>query len=258
MAKLVSMDWVGERLGRRDLLVIDARRAMKYLSGHLPGAVNIPAQRTFGADGRLLQPQALAELIGSAGLGDELTPIIYDSPEGQNAAMLTWVLEYLGRTNVHVLESFFEAWKASGREVLYKPVIQPGRTFSVNLQPSLRASLDDIRDGHDLSVVDFRSREEYAGTSTIGEDRAGHIPGAANIVWRDLGISGERLLKPGDELGRIASAAGVNRGGKVIAYCRSGPRAALGYLALSQLGIEVRLFDGSFAAWSRAGLPTEK
>ena len=258
MAKLVSMDWVAKRLDRRECIAIDARRPMKYLSGHLPRAVNVPAQRVFGADGRLLQPEALVELIGGAGLSDELTPIIYDSPEGQNAAMLTWVLEFLGRTDVCVVESFFEAWKASGGEVLYKPVVQPGRSFTLRLKPSLRAILDDIRDGHDFSLVDFRSREEYGGITIIGQDRPGHIPGAVNIVWRDLGIAADRVLKPVKELAQIARAAGVNQSGKVIAYCRSGPRAALGYLALSQLGIDVRLFDASFAEWSRAGLSAEK
>ena len=172
--------------------------------------------------------------------------------------MLAWVLEYLGRADVCVLESFFEAWKASGREVLYKPVVRPGATFTQRLKPSLRASLADIRDQHDFSLVDFRSCEEYAGITTLGEDKAGHIPGAANIVWRDLGISPERVLKPATDLVQIADAAGINRASKVIAYCRSGPRAALGYLALTQLGFDVRLFDASFAEWSRAGLPTEK
>jgi 3-mercaptopyruvate sulfurtransferase SseA len=44
----------------------------------------------------------------------------------------------------------------------------------------------------------------------------------------------------------------------VIAYCRSGPRAALGYMALKAIGCDVRLFDGSYAEWSKAGLPVEK
>ena len=52
--------------------------------------------------------------------------------------------------------------------------------------------------------------------------------------------------------------AGVARADKIIAYCRSGPRASLGYLALRELGYEVRLFDGSWAEWSAAGLPAEK
>src|SRR5713101_4757750 len=100
MAKLVSMDWVTDRLGQHDFVVVDSRRPMKYLSGHLPGAINIPAYKAFGPDGRLLAPESLTELIGNAGLGDGSTAVIYDSPEGQNAAMRAWILEYLGRADV--------------------------------------------------------------------------------------------------------------------------------------------------------------
>jgi thiosulfate/3-mercaptopyruvate sulfurtransferase len=257
MAKLVSIDWVEEHLGQREFLLVDARRPMKYLSGHLPGAINIPAYKAFGPEGRLLEPAALADLIGNGGLGDDSIAIVYDSPEGQNAAMLGWILEYLGRADVCILDGFFEVWKAGGHEVLYKPVQQPRKNFTSRLNPSVRATLDDVRAVHGVTLVDFRSREEYTGATTIGEDKAGHIPSAVNIAWRDLGLS-ERMLKRVEDLARIADAAGVDRSDKVVVYCRSGPRAALGYLALSQLGADVRLYDGSFAQWSQAGLPAEK
>jgi len=258
MIKFVSMDWVAERLGQHKFILVDARRPMKYLSGHLPDAINIPAYKAFGPEGRLLGPKSLADLLGNAGLGDDSTAVIYDSPEGQNAAMLAWILEYLGHADIRVLEAFLETWKASGREVLYKPVVRPRKIFTSRLNSSVRAVLDDVLDAHDIRFVDFRSHEEYTGATTIGEDKAGHIPGAVNIAWRDLGCPPEHMLKPVEDLARIANATGVSHGDKVVAYCRSGPRAALGYLALSQLGADVRLFDGSFAQWSQAGLPAEK
>ena len=103
------MDWLAERLGQHEFTLIDARRPMKYLSGHLPGAINIPAYKAFGPEGRLLGPESLADLIGNAGLGDDSMAVIYDSPEGQNAAMLAWILEYLGHADIRVVEAFFEA-----------------------------------------------------------------------------------------------------------------------------------------------------
>jgi thiosulfate/3-mercaptopyruvate sulfurtransferase len=258
MAKLVSMDWVAGRLGQHEFLVVDARRPMKYLSGHLPGAINIPVYKAFDPNGRLLEPEELAEKLGLTGLGDDSQPVIYDSPEGQNAAMLAWILEYLGHRDVRLLENFFETWKADGREVLYKPVARAEQSFTVRLNPSIRATLNDVRLAHPLKLVDFRSREEYNGATTLGEDKPGHIPGAANIAWRDLGLPPERILRPSEELKLITDKAGVNADDKIIAYCRSGPRAALGYLALTQLGLDVRLFDGSFAQWSQASLPVER
>jgi len=258
MVKLVSIDWVTQRLGQRNFIMIDPRRPMRYLSGHLPGAINIPVYKAFGPDGRLLEVESLAHLLGNAGLSDDEIATIYDSPEGHNAAMLAWILEYLGRADVYLLETFFEEWKASGREVSYKPVSQPMKTFTARVNPSVRVTLEELRDSKDMTFVDFRSREEYTGTTTIGEDKAGHIPGAINIVWRDLGIQPARMLKPMEDLARITDAAGVNCSNKLVAYCRSGPRAALGFLALRQLGANVRLFDGSLAQWSQNGLPVEK
>jgi thiosulfate/3-mercaptopyruvate sulfurtransferase len=66
------------------------------------------------------------------------------------------------------------------------------------------------------------------------------------------------LLAPHEKLERMLADSGIVRGDKLIAYCRSGRRASLGYLALRELGYDVRLFDGSYAEWTRAGLPVEK
>src|ERR1700735_3505983 len=114
MAKLVDAAWLLPRLESKEIAVVDPRRPMKYLSGHLPGAINIPMYQAFGADGRLPGPAALAEFLGGggAGLGDSITPVLYDSPEGQNAAMLAWILEYLGRRDVLILDAYYEYWKA--------------------------------------------------------------------------------------------------------------------------------------------------
>ena len=85
----------------------------------------------------------------------------------------------------------------------------------------------------------------------------GHLPGAVNIVWRDLGGASQALLATPDKLEQLLSAAGIHRGDQIVAYCRSGPRASLGYLALCQCGYNVRLYDGSYAEWARSGLPVE-
>jgi thiosulfate/3-mercaptopyruvate sulfurtransferase len=258
MAELVGADWVAARLENPAFTMVDPRRPMKYLSGHLPGAINLPVYKLFGADGRLPAPAALADFIGAAGLGDDSKPVLYDSPEGQNAAMLSWILEYLGHPSVRVMDAFFEAWKANGREVLYKPVEAPARPLSVRTNPAIRATLAEVHGVQGLKFVDFRSREEFIGERSLGPDTRGHIPGAVNLVWRDLASLPDLLLKPNDQIQRILDDAGLAHADKIIAYCRSGPRAALGYLAMRQLGYDVRLFDGSWAEWSAAGLPAEK
>jgi thiosulfate/3-mercaptopyruvate sulfurtransferase len=254
LAKLVKADWVAEQIGGANVAIIDPRRPMKYLAGHLPEAINIPVYRGFLADGALLPPAALAEFLGGAGLGDGTTPVLYDSPDGQNAAMLAWMLEYLGRTDVHIMESLYESWKSAGREVRYRPVVAPPTPFSPRLNPAIRVTTAEAVTATGVRFIDFRSREEFSGERVVGDDAPGHIPGAVNLVWRDLANPPELILKSLSELEELTASLGVTRGDRLVAYCRSGPRAALGYLALHEMGYNVRLFDGSWADWSRRSL----
>jgi thiosulfate/3-mercaptopyruvate sulfurtransferase len=256
MVTFVSADWVAGRLDSPNILLLDSRRPMKYLQGHLKNAVNLPVFRAFGADGKLLPVEDLARWIGAAGLDEGRTPVIYDSSEGQNGAMLAWILEYLGRTDVHMLEVFYERWVAEGREVFYKPVEATPRTFTLQVNPQIRATLDELRSNTKDKLIDFRSKEEYTGERDM-DGKPGHLPGAVNIVWRDLVGLSQTVLAPREKVEQLLTSAGVKRDDHIVAYCRSGPRASLGYLALRRYGYSVRLYDGSYAEWARSGLPVE-
>ncbi len=257
MIRLAGAQSVAERIGKSDFVIVDPRRPMKYLAGHLSGAVNLPVYRAFADDGSLLDPAALAEWLGLSGVGEGVTPVLYDSPQGQNAAMLAWIMEYLGAPEIFLLDVFFERWKSEGREVTYRPVDPAVRRFVPRLNQRLRATLDEVRANTTDRLVDFRSREEFTGERDL-DGHPGHIPHAVNLVWRDLNGPEDQLLAPREQLESQIAEAGIGHGQKVVAYCRSGPRAALGYLALTQAGYNARLFDGSFAQWARAGLPVEK
>ena len=257
MIRMAGPQAVAEWIGKPEFVIVDPRRPMKYLSGHLSGAVNLPAYRAFGDDGALLDPAALAASLGEGGVGEDITPVLYDSPQGQNAAMLAWIMEYLGVPEILLLDVFYERWKSDGREVAYRPVHTTKRHLTPRTNERLRATLDQLRSGTPEHLVDFRSPEEFSGERDL-DGRPGHIPNASNVVWRDLNGEEDKLLATRHQLQRRFAAAGITHGTKVVAYCRSGPRAALGYLALTQAGYDARLFDGSFAAWARAGLPVEK
>jgi len=256
MVTFVTADWVAGQIDSPDLLLLDPRRPMKYLQGHLKNAVNLPVFRAFGVDGKLLPPEALARWVGTAGLDEKKVPVIYDSPEGQNGAMLAWILEYLGHTNVHLLEVFYERWVAEKREVFYKPVEATPRTFTPRVNPEIRVALDELRNNSRSKLIDFRSKEEYSGERDM-DGKPGHLPGAVNIVWRDLVGPSQTVLAPCEKIEQLLTSAGVKRDDHIVAYCRSGPRAALGYLALRQYGYAVRLYDGSYAEWAHSGLPVE-
>jgi thiosulfate/3-mercaptopyruvate sulfurtransferase len=256
MATLVTAQWVEQHIDAPDVLLLDPRRPMRYLQGHLKNAVNLPVYKAFDADAQLLPDEHLQRWIGAAGLDDRISPVIYDAYDGQNGAMLTWLLEYFGRTDVRVLNIFYERWAAEGHEVFYRPVTPATKSFTVQVNPKLRVTTDDLRSELDLKLIDFRSREEYTGQQDR-DGRPGHIPGAVNIVWRDLVGSQQEVLASPDKTQQLVGAVGIQRGDRIAAYCRVGMRAAVGYLALQQAGYDIRLYDRSYAEWARSGLPVE-
>ena len=256
MVTFVSADWVSEHIERPGYLIIDPRSAMRYLMGHLRGAVNVPFKKLQGTDGRIGQPEQLVAAFGEAGLGDDVIPVLYDHQDGRNAAMAAWVLEYLGRNDVHVMDLLFEAWKEEGREVLYRPVPTEPGTFTARLNPSVRVTMNDLATHGGPKLLDTRTPEEYLGQAEI-DHRPGHIPGAVNLPHSEVAGAGGRLLIEPHLLHRRLTAVGVTPGDAVVAYCRSGLRASLAYLSMRQAGYDVRLYDGSYAEWMGSSHPVE-
>ena len=256
MATFVSADWVSDHIGRPGHLIIDPRSAMRYMMGHLRGAVSVPFKKLQGPDGRLGQPDQLAAAFGEAGLGDGITPVLYDHQDGRNAAMVAWVLEYLGRGDVHIMDLLYDAWKDQGREVLYRPVPTEAKLFSPCLNPSVRATMNEVANPGGTRLLDTRSPEEFRGQTEM-DHCPGHIPGAVNLPHSEMaGADGNLLIEP-DLLRQRLAAAGITPRDPVVAYCRSGVRASLAYLSMQEAGYTVRLYDGSYAEWMDSGHPVE-
>ena len=256
MATFVSADWVSERIGDPAYLVIDPRSAMRYLMGHLRTAVSVPYKKMQGADGGLGPPEQLAAVFGGAGLADDTVPVLYDHQDGRNAAMAAWVLELLGRDDVHIMDLLYESWKEQGREVLYRPVVTKSKSFTPRLDPSIRAEIGDVANRSGVTLLDTRTLEEFRGEAEM-DDRPGHIPGAVHLPHSELTGQNGRLLLDKSLLDHRLSAAGITPGDPVIAYCRSGVRASVSYLAMKHAGYNVRLYDGSYSEWMDSGHPVE-
>ena len=99
------------------------------------------------------------------------------------------------------------------------------------------ASADQaIRDADVL--VDVREADEFA---------AGHLPGAVHISrgMLEFKFSGTPALQPRDI--------------KIVLYCKTSGRAALGAVALHDMGyLNVQSIAGGFDAWAAAGKPVAK
>ena len=105
--------------------------------------------------------------------------------------------------------------------------------------------------------MDVRSADEYTGkiiappNMTETAQRAGHIPGAANIPWGQA-VAEDGTYKSREELEKLYGGKGITSGkNDVVAYCRIGERSSHTWFALKYiLGLDnVRNYDGSWTEW---------
>ncbi len=252
MIDLVNNTWLAEHVDDSHTRIIDPRPRVKYLQGHVPKAVNLPLSEVYDRETLgLHSEERLAETFGKVGVDLDSTVALYDSYDGQNAAMQAWLLEYLGHPRVVILSNYLEGWVKHGGQILYRPVPAEPKSLSWKLGRRARALTNDVLQKGDSKLLDLRSQDEFQG-KTSTELRSGHIPGAINLPWTELIGKDNQFLKSESDLEGIFAEIGLNHLDQIITYCTNGPRAAVGYVALQQLDFEnVRVYDGSFHEWAR-------
>jgi thiosulfate/3-mercaptopyruvate sulfurtransferase len=249
---LVDVSWLIDRTEDPQTTIIDPRPRVKYLQGHVPKAVNVPLSEVYDKETLgILPEEKLAQIFGKAGVDTNSAVTLYDSFDGQSASMLAWLLEYMGLPKVTILSDYFEGWVKQGGQIFYRPVSSEPKSFVSKSGRPTRALLSDVLHRRDSKLLDLRSDDEFRGKAST-ESRSGHIPGAVSLPWTDLIGQDLQFLKPKRELKERITAIGMNPSDRVVTYCSNGPRAAIGYVALQQLGFEnVQVYDGSFHEWAR-------
>jgi len=257
---LVDNSWLAKHVEDAQTIIIDPRPRVKYLQGHVPRAVNLPLSEVYDRETLAMHSEErLAAIFGKVGVDLDSAVAFYDAYDGQSAAMLAWLLEYLGHPRVVILSNYFEGWVKHGGQILYRPVSAEPKIFSRKLGGRGRALMKEVLQRGDSKLLDLRSAEEFQGKIST-EPRSGHIPGAVSLPWTELIGKDPEFFKPEQELRERMGGVGVNLSDRVITYCSNGPRAAIGYVALQQLGFEnVQVYDGSFHEWARKPeLPLEQ
>ncbi|WP_256934353.1 sulfurtransferase, partial [Microbacterium sp. BF1] len=98
-------------------------------------------------------------------------------------------------------------------------------------------------------LIDARAADRYRGDSEPYDPVGGHIPGARNLPEPVHFDAQGRILDRETILASFAEV-GVAPGTTVAAYCGSGVTAAHTALVLHEVGIDAKVFPGSWSQWS--------
>ena len=263
---LVSADWLREHLGEPGLRVVDLRWYLDgrsgreaFESGHLPGAVFLDLDRDLTAaegPGRHPLPsrKQFQEAMRAAGIDPDSRVVAYDDMGGFSAARLWWLLGYFGHPAAAVLDGGIQAWP----EPLERDEATPparGTFEAAEPDRSLVVDVEQVKAGLPGVLIDARAGERYRGEQEPIDPKAGHIPGARNLVWRSLLGPDWRFL-PAAELRRRFQSVGAGEGSDAVMYCGSGVSSCVNVLAFELAGLgRARLYAGSWSDWSNQALP---
>ncbi|WP_036257416.1 3-mercaptopyruvate sulfurtransferase [Methylocapsa aurea] len=272
----VSTAWLAENLAAPDLAVIDGTFFMpdegrdaraEYLSGHIPGAVffdiDAIADQATDLPHMLPTPEAFATAMGQLGLGDRMRFVVYDATGLLGAARVWWTLRVFGAESVRILEGGLPQWRAEGRDLDSGPATRAPGVFAARFSAAAVADAENVKQASEsgsAQIVDARAAARFKGEAPEPRPglRSGHIPGSANIPWREVVAEGR--IKPAEDVKAVFAKAGVDVARPVITTCGSGVTASILLLALETIGKSgVVLYDGSWSEWgSRADLPVAK
>jgi len=216
-----------------EIRIIDVREKIKYLAGHIPGAVHIWRPDITDKDHPLpgmMAPQTqIEQLMGKLGITSQNKLVLYS--DGPDAARLWWILAYYGFpiTQMKLLDGGLEGWKAKGypTEMIPSQITPaqfrlPGKTKTTEpllcTLPEVRGALRDPK----KIVLDVRASKEYLGEETLtGAVRPGRIPGVKWIEWREVLIKEgpyKGYWKSAEEIKNLFADIGVTPDKKVYIY----------------------------------------
>jgi len=261
---LVSTDWVAQNLNAPNLRLVEVDvDTTAYDQGHIPGAVgwNWQTQLQDNIRRDLIDKSTLEKLLGASGISNDTAILLYGDNNNWFAAYALWQLKYYGHRDVRLINGGRKKWLEEKRSLTKETVNVKPTTYRVSgTDESLRSYKEEvfsIVEGRKPGqLVDVRSVDEFTGKiiappgMSETAQRAGHVPGAANIPWAQASNE-DGTFKSFDDLKKLYDSKGITGKDEVIAYCRIGERSSHTWFVLKYLlGYgNVRNYDGSWTEW---------
>ena len=271
---LVDTQWVadhGSDAGVR-LVEVDVDTSA-YDQGHIAGAVgwNWQSQLQQSLRRDLLSKSEMEQLLGTAGIDNNTTVVLYGDNNNWFACWAFWQMKYYGHKDVKIMNGGRAKWEAENRTLTTDAANVSAKSYqAANPDESIRAYREQVLasvSAGNVALVDVRSPDEFSGALLAppnlpqeGSQRGGHIPGAASIPWGQA-VQEDGSFKSADDLKTLYGGKGIDGGRDTVAYCRIGERSSHTWFVLTQLlGYgNVRNYDGSWTEWgSIVGAPIER
>ena len=163
---LVTTEWLAEHLSDDGLVVAEVDESPElYEEGHIPGAVKLhwrddlqdPVERD------VVDRETFEALLGSRGIGNDTSVILYGDKNNWFAAYAYWYLKLDGHEDVRILDGGRQKWIDEGRDITadlptldaYRQRLAAWKESFADLAAKRRASYVDLASDTHLNELIF-------------------------------------------------------------------------------------------------------
>lgn len=230
--------WGGQRtrtLGSIHVSIVDVRKPDEYKEGHVPFALNIPAD-TFRAN--LGKPEALSALLGPAGVNpNHEAVIVSDKGLDKDAALAFVALEALGQRKVSILTDDLGIWANQGFQLREEPTVVGEKKVRHDLTIPVVDYKAEPRNNvlfnpKDSAAAGFPRVYIASGDKLPAKTLDGKV---AHVPYHTL-IDANGKPKPANEIWDILQKAGVPRFAQLVPVSDDAGEAAVNYTVLKLMG----------------------
>jgi thiosulfate/3-mercaptopyruvate sulfurtransferase len=230
--------WGGQMLralGLSRLSLVDVRPAEAFDQGHVPFALNVPAD-VFRSN--VTQPGRLAGILGPAGV-DSSDEAVVISAEGltPDSALAFVMLERLGQRKVSILMGSVDRWAKLGLSVTQAATVVGPKKGPMD--PSIPPTTYPANFREDVLITDPAGTQGLypkvfiaSGKDVPAEAPAGKI---VHVPYTDL-LNSDGTPKEAKDVWNILAGAGVTRYGELVCFSDDPGEAAVNYFILTLMG----------------------
>lgn len=262
LKNFVDYKWLKENLDREDLIILDVRDgdeniegAQLYEEGHIRGAQYVPGNmlvsqvQSHGGRSPLPDLEEFLNNMKSFGIRDDSAVVVYDKGEIAKAGRLWWLLKYIGKDKVYVLDGGYNKWKKEKGEISKeRPKVDRSDCLSLNVNQNIRVDMEEVKrklNNSSTAIVDVRAYERYTGEYEPLDKVGGHIPNALNYPWEKLVEDGE--IKPLDQVEEYFRK--LRDYDEIIVHCGSGITATVNIMLMEEIGLKPKHYNGGYSDW---------
>jgi thiosulfate/3-mercaptopyruvate sulfurtransferase len=230
--------WGGQRTrmyGISNVSIIDIRPTDEFKKGHIPFALNLPAD-LFKKN--INNPDRLADSLGAAGVNAAHETIIVSGGGLTKEAALTYLLlESMGQEKISVLADPHQKWEEHGLNLTKDPTIIGDKKGPMDLSIPPTEYPKNFR--NELIITDPKSTSGIYPKVFIAS--GGIVPGKA-LEGKVVHLPYSQLLnfdgkpKAAKEIWDLLTKAGVPRYAELVCYSDDPAEAAVNYFILKMMG----------------------